>query len=456
MNTIFGQINVPTWFPRRKQTPQGAKNLQGYYAPVALDRVKIDVASWRNSLKEAEQPFNPFRVKMQQIYQDTVINGHVMACMDRRRDLSLKKGFALYNPDGTENEAGTKLINEKLMKKQIMKILKYYHDAIFYGYSLINITGVVNGNIEDVEIQRRAFISPDREMLCQFLYQLSGIRFNDPSSVDTDGNSFYDWSIYATTDSENGVSICGNGLLYTVAYYEIFLRMITGFNANFIQIYGQPFRVGKTTKLEGAEYEALYAGLQDIGTNNFALIDAQDTIEFLETGQCGTGWKGYENLEQRMEDKITNVILGHKDAMKSTPGKLGATQGEDSPVTKALEDKASSDCDYLEMGMNFQVIPKLIKLGIKIPIGLTFGFKNDAEKRETRKKEDANNKVTADIAYTMKQAGMKMDAKYFSDRTGIPCTDVVETDPVLPNAIPKGLSKGVKNKLSKFYGKAKV
>lgn len=451
MNAI--QLKIPSWFPQRLQRALGAKNLQGYYAPVALDRVKIDIASWRNALKEAEQPFNPFRVKMQQIYQDTVINGHVLACMKRRKDLTLKKGFALYNPDGSVNEAGTKFINEKSMRKQIMKIIGYYHDAIFYGYSLMNITGVKGNEIEGIEIQRRAFISPDREMLCQFLYQLTGIRFNDPSATDQDGNRYIDWSIYATTDSDNGVSICGNGLLYTVAYYEIFLRMITGFNANFIQIYGQPFRIGKTTKLEGEEYDALYAGLRDIGTNNFALIDAQDTIEFLETGQSGTGWKGYENLEQRMEDKITAVILGHRDAMKSIPGKLGAQFGDDSPIKQAMDDIASSDCNYLEMGMNEQVIPKLINLGIKIPIGLTFGFKNDEEKRKTRKNEDANNKLTADIAQTMKNAGLKMDATYFQERTGITCTEITEPEPVLP---PPGLSKNVKNKLSKFYGKVKV
>lgn len=447
------QIKIPSWFPQRLRKALGAKNLQGYYAPVALDRVKVDVASWRNALKEAEQPFNPFRVKMQQIYQDTVINGHVKACIKRRKDLTLKKGFALFNPDGTENEAGTKIINDPSLRKQVVKILGYYLDAVFYGYSLMNITGVTNGEIENIEIQRRAFISPDRETLCQFLYQLSGIQFNNPSVTDNDGNSFYDWSIYATTDTEDGVSICGNGLLYTVAYYEIFLRMITGFNANFIQIYGQPFRVGKTTKLEGAEYEALYAGLRDIGTNNFALIDAQDTIEFLETGQSGTGWKGYENFEQRMEDKISIVLLGHKDAMKSTPGKLGSTQGEDSPVTKALEDVASSDTDYLEIGMNFQVIPKLIKLGIQIPIGLTFGFKNDAEKRETRKKEDASNKVTADIAVAMKNAGFEMDEVYFTERTGIPCKKIVEPvpAPTSDEKPQKERTKNIKNKLDILY-----
>jgi hypothetical protein len=56
------------------------------------------------ALHEAEQEWYPQRVKLQQLYQDTVLNAHIEACMNKRKGLTLLKDFGFFSPDGKEDE----------------------------------------------------------------------------------------------------------------------------------------------------------------------------------------------------------------------------------------------------------------------------------------------------------------------------------------------------------------
>ena len=47
----------------------------------------------------------------------------------------------------------------------------------------------------------------------------------------------------------------------------------------------------------------------------------------------------------------------------------------------------------------------------------------------------------ATIAKTMKEAGMKMDSKYFTERTGIEFEEIKEPAPVKPGFTPKQIDK---------------
>ena len=71
--------------------------------------------------------------------------------------------------------------------------------------------------------------------------------------------------------------------------------------------------------------------------------------------------------------------------------------------------------------------------------------KNKSE--EERLKENENNKLTAEIAQIMKNAGLQMPAEYFFERTGIKA-ELVEVEPPMEN-------KEIASKIKNFY-KTKV
>jgi len=189
--------------------------------------------------------------------------------------------------------------------------------------------------------------------------------------------------------------------------------------------------------------------LANMGSAGYILTDLMDEVELVETKGNGQGFKIYESLELRCEKKISKIILGHADALDSIPGKLG-NSGEKSPAQVALDDTAAVDAAFLEDVVNDVLLPKLRKIGMSIPDDVKFCFSNNHELVEQRKNEDANNKLTADIALAMKNAGLEMDAKYFEERTGIP-TLKIEAPAVPKQNEPQKFSAKIKNKLDEFY-----
>lgn len=415
------------------------KNLSRTIAPQQLARIRADVKLWREAIKEAELAYFPYRVKMQQIYNDTVLNGHVIAAMGRRKDLSVLRDFTVVQGTGkVENEAITLMLKEAWF----YDFLSYALDAIFYGYTLVSVGDIVKDKLSNLSLVRRWNVSPDRMNVTAFQYGIAGQRFDE--------EPFKDWHIWLPTPSDNGVSPCGYGLLYYIAIYEIHLRNVLGYNGDFVELYSQPYRVGKTSKTDGDERKQLEAALQQMGSSGWAILDPTDEIAFLETALGGTGWQGYENFEKRCEHKISKIILGHADAIDSIPGKLGATQGLDStPVGQALSEKQSKDGRYLEEIINNKLFDQLRTLGFNIPMDCIFAFKNDDELEEFRRREDESNQATALIASTMALGSLQMSAEYFTERTGIPTTIVAAPAPIKP--MPGKPAPKVKAMLNQLY-----
>lgn len=426
-----------------------AKNLNKYRGPVQLVRIKVDTSYWRKAVAEAERPLAslPYRVMMQQIFIDTILNGHVQACVQKRKNMTLLKKFHICDENGETDEEATRLLETEWFQK----IRNYIHDAQYYGYSLITFGNLIDGNFTDVQITRRADVSPDREVLSSFMYIPTGIQFNNPNAKDDQGIPYFDWSLWVTTPSENGVSKCGYGLLYKVALYEIVMRSIIGWNTDYVERFGQPTTVIKIQADNEDERGRAEEAATKLGSSGSLIIDKNDEFEMVADTGTGTSWKSYENLEGRCKKTVSAIILGHEDGISSTPGKLGGEQGgEQSPVMSALADCESTDARFEENVINNILIPKLIKLGLRIPTGKSYRIRNDQELAAQSKAESENAKGWAEIAVSMNTAGMKMSAEEFSERTGIKATDKIE-EPVEDAAPAFGFNRATRAKLNDTY-----
>ena len=432
-------------------------NLSSYITPIQLQRLRVDVRMWRESIAEAEYAYFPYRVKQQQIYIDTILNGHVASLMERRHDLTMLRKFNIL-VNGTKS----KVLTDQFEESQWFEDFQLYAlDAEFFGYSLIALGSIKDEQFDDISIVRRWVVSPDRKEASSYIYQPNGRKFEE--------DPYKNWHIYVKTRSENGVSPCGYGLFYKIALYEIYLRNTLGFNGDFVELYSQPYRVGKTTKSTGPERDELQKAIQNMGSSGWAIIDPADDIQFLETALGGTGYKGYESLESRCQKVISKMVLGHADAIDSTPGKIGGSQGgskdggneDGSPVAAALADKQSKDGKKMQRIFNQLLAPNLTALGLKIPQGATLVYSNDAEEQQFRTKQDARNLVTAQVYQAISQAGGKPDWKTFTDITGLPVKDA--PPPPAPIIHQPGAPGGeppvdkpkpgdrMKNRLNKLY-----
>jgi hypothetical protein len=443
------------YFPVTKFTdmrqPIGGKemqrNLTYYISPVQFQRIKHDIAMWREAITEAELAFFPQRVKMQRMFQDTGLNEHITACVKERKRLTLLRDFQMCNAKGKDKPELTNIFRQMWFRNFQNHVL----NALFYGYSLITLGDLVNDAFPNVDVIRRHNVSPDRLNVTSYIYSLSGENFTEVPYVD--------WHIWVPTPTELGVGNCGYGLFYEIAKTEILLRNNVGYNADYQEVFGQPIRVGKTTKTDEYERRTFEKALSNMGSQAYILLDdGQDTIELIESKNTGTAYQSYGDFERRLEQKISKVILGHGDAMTSVPGKLGSGQGgDDSPINKALTNIQIEDGIFAEHIINGELIPRMRKFGFQIPMEFHFEYLNNKEVEDFRRKVDESNQKTAAIAQTLKSAGLQMDPKYFEDRTGIPVTmDSPLTGKMSPveNALNRQLSMERRKRLNRLYSHA--
>jgi hypothetical protein len=338
----------------------------------------------------------------------------------KRKRLTTLRKFALYDANKKEIKGGGDALRKK---KWFRKFLNYALDAKFYGYSLISLGDIVNNDFPNLNLVRRWNVSPDRFNVTSYQYSVVGQDFR--------ADDVKNWHIYVDTIHEDGVSPCGYGLFYNIAIYEIIMRNVLLWNTGFTERYSMPYVHAKTTK-PSDERDELEQVIANMGANGYAITDPQDEIDFLEASLAGTGWKGYDNLEERCEKKISKILLGHGDALDSTPGRLGADQGGDeSPIQKAQSEIQIEDGDDMESIINNELFPKLAALGL-IDEGMTLQYLNNDEVQQTVERDNLNATALATVAKTMKDAGMQMDPAHFQKVTNIPTKAIEAPVPVPP------------------------
>jgi hypothetical protein len=200
-----------------------------------------------------------------------------------------------------------------------------------------------------------------------------------------------------------------------------------GQNGDFVERFGTPLITATTLKIDETEMQELETKIANIGSTGYIIKDGSDIIEYLEYSQAGDGYMLYENLEKRCEAKISKILLGHADALDSTPGKLGSTDGTQSPAQIALSEIKTVDSAYVEYYVNDFLIEKLSALGFVFPVGGKFIFLNNEEK-EKQKQNDIKTKIDiSTFLMNMSKSGYMVDKTWIETEMGIKLDNVEPT-----------------------------
>jgi hypothetical protein len=420
-----GKENAQAFIRNAGGSDNPNRNLSMHIFPSSFERAKGDLASVALALKEAEKAGYPFRTELQKIYEKTILNGHVASCIQRRKELTILRGFEIRNANNECDKTWTEYFQKSWYRQHV---LPHILNAQYHGFSLISIGAITDGVPDLITSVKRWNISPDRKHVSIFERSPSGFSWED---------SPYDkWHIWVPTLQENGISNCGYGLLLVTAVLEILLRNNIQYNADFIEMFANPFRWLKTADLEGEEYEEKKRSMAEMGHNGYLITNLTDELEFLTDGARGNGYKAYNDFDHRNKSDISKWIGGHADFIDSVtknPGLGSQNSGGgdvtddatgNSQVQKAIAAKRAIDGDFVAMITNERVIPTLQRLGVNIPRGHKICFLNDNEERVIASQEADKNQKIATLALTMAQGGLKMSAEYFKKQTGVDCSEV--------------------------------
>ena len=67
-------------------------------------RGSVDIQKWRNAITSAESVYNPMRVQLYELYNDLMLDGHLISVIGKRRR-SIKKAPIVFMRKEKEDEA---------------------------------------------------------------------------------------------------------------------------------------------------------------------------------------------------------------------------------------------------------------------------------------------------------------------------------------------------------------
>lgn len=419
--------------------PPSPTNIDAYIPRQQFERFTHDIGMWRDSVYEAELAFRPARTRMQRMYMDAASSPHIIAIIERWKELTLQRKREIWMPSsgGGSLQKSDYLTDHLADNSWFHSYMEGVIMATKYGYSFIALGNIVDDKFPSLKEIRREHVNPDGTgngpTLNKMIYSINGVEILDDPLIEMCNH-------YIPTRPWGRASNCGYGDFLYASFYDIHLRNLLGWNLDYAESFGMPIKKGSTNKID-KERKKFEDFLANGASSAYILLDKNsgDEIEFVQAQNAGTAWKVYGDAADRIEGKLAQIILGHEDVMKSTPGKLGGMQkgnkdGEDMNfIQQALNSKQATIGTFVENTIHDISAPLFRKLGKYVgskniselfPLGSRIKLLNDAEENEVKNRDLNFKKKYADIASVFNTAGYDVDAEEFSTFTGMKLTRI--------------------------------
>jgi len=260
--------------------------------PLQLYRITQNIAVWRNAVNDAESTSNPNRTELIRNYNDIVLDPHLTALMQSRKNKILSKEWNFYNEKGEEIEELENIVQQPWF----VKTLEYALDSLFYGYSLVQFGDIINDSFTSCELVPREYVSPE-----------GGVVKSLPNSAYNQGKPFNEypynqWCLFIGEKKELG-------LLAKASPLVIYKKFVTANWSEFAEMFGMPYRIGKTNINDTQAFANMKKAVQAVGSNASAVIDMEDVIEFVEASK-GDSYNVYDRFIERMNSELSKLIVG--------------------------------------------------------------------------------------------------------------------------------------------------
>jgi len=319
-------------------------------------RITATTKKWRDSLSYAEDWESPNRSELLKLYKELILDATIQNAVDLRTQRLLSVPFSIVNKTDKVNEKSQKIFESYWFEKY----LKFAMESVFYGHSLIQIDGIVNGNVSDVTLIPRENVVPEFGTFKKNAY----VQATD--STDYMKPKVYKWlcEVYHTRRYL--------GLLNATAPYQIAKKTAMVAWSQFVEVFGLPMVIGRTNSNIESEKLSLQKFLQDLSINSRAVLDKQTELEFKETTRSDV-YQVYKELMTAMNNELNSLILGGTEL---TSGGSGGSEARATVHQAQSNYKTAADLRYIKNNINSVLIPKLQALKV-LPKGIEFKFNTD-------------------------------------------------------------------------------
>lgn len=358
-------------------------------------RIAQTVADWRCAIGLWEDVADPDKSNLLDIYNDTDLDCHITSVVQTRKSKVLNKSFKIVDENGEIDEKSTQLFRSKWFKDFVSNAL----DATYWGYTLVALGEIKNDKFTSVKTVNRYHVDPIRKIIVEQEGDTTGLDYTQsPASL---------WMIPVGDEREFG-------LYGKVSLMYIYKKWALNAWNEFVEMFGQPVRIGKTDIEDDESKQNMIENIRDMGANMWGVFGKDDEIDFVEAMKVN-GETVYENINRFIDQQISKAVVGQ--TMTSDDG---SSQSQATVHESILDGLVQGDSIDIEFLVNDELVPRMRSLGFSIPEGSKFMY-NDEEvisslDRSTIDKNITDMGMVLDPDYIEEQYKVKLDTEAMEAR----------------------------------------
>jgi SPP1 gp7 family putative phage head morphogenesis protein len=395
-NAIKPAVNEPT-----KQ----AERIEKKTIRQQMYRFNQELKSWKSGVSNFEDPYNPICVDLIRVYNDVIIDAHLSASIDSRIIRTTSKDFKVVDDKNEELNEETEIFTSPWFRD----FLRLALESKFFGYSLIQFGDLKGKRFKSVELIPREYVYAQKNAVRKSPYDSNDLIYFDDAPYDA-------WLMGVGKPSDLG-------LLMKAAPLVIYKKTAIGSWTEFAELFGAPFRLGKTNIRDKELRDNMFDMLENMGRNAFGVFDESDSLEFIRDGKTDSH-NVYNQLIERVNSEVSKLILGSTMTMDAGSSR---SQSEVHERTSAAINK--EDAFFITSLVNDELIPFLNKYhGFNITGRFMFDDTENTTKAEQFK-----------IDSELIKLGFNVPKAYLTDTYGTPIDEKEENDDETDG--PKGPKK---------------
>ena len=365
-----------------KTAPSPAAKMELTPILEAPQRDGFDISRWRMAIQMAEDPKEPDRTLLYDIYNDVLLDSHLTAVLDKRTE-HITGSRLVFQTDGAPNEAIEALMDTAQFADLLTDIL----NARFWGYS-VAWCDLSNGMLHKYSLINRNHIIPTKGLFVEKRAAKEGKDFTKPPL-----------SNYIVRSGK----VDDLGLLLKAVSWVLLKRGDVSDWATFNEIFATPFRKATYQAYDDRLKKEVTNVLKNSGSAGYAVVPEGTTLELMQANAAGSS-DAFLKLAEFCDKQLSKLFL---HSTMTTDAEGGQYKGD---AHERSEDGIhKSDRRYVQSALNSMLIPLLELHGFS-PNGGRFVYPNE----EHLCKKD---RLDMDLKLANK---IEIDAEYWYETYNIP------------------------------------
>lgn len=386
-----------------------------------VDRASKDIASWRIAHQHAEQVVYANRVRLYDVYEDVILDGHLTGITQKRIEAILNKTLR-FEKNGKREDAMNDVIESEVFRNIIKKIM----ESVFWGISGLEF--IPGEELHFAEVPRK-HIRPTLNVIAKEQYSDEGFDYAVMPNI---------WVIGDKNDL---------GLLLKCAPYAIWKKGDMADWAQYIEIFGQPVRVMKYDAYDQQTKIELQYVLDNSGSSLALMIPKQAEFDLKDGKQSNGDGKLQESFKNACNDEMSVIVLTNTETTTSSSSS-GYAQAKEHG--KQQLEVTKSDLKFVANCLNSKHFLNILKTyGLPVEGGrFIFEKEIDLEALKARKEIDAfvSGKVPVSDDYYYETYGIPKPDNYDELRARMDEEREAKLNPPVPAPPPPSKPKDKKKK----------